>query len=119
MWVAPGSHFRDQTCSARSLAAAKQLSAARHWAPLARFIVWEAALGERAEARGAAAHFGYEFVRFGVKQAWACLFAALMLALIVGTYFFYPHGAPLAIIGISCGRSQLFAAQRRTIVRRE
>jgi uncharacterized membrane protein YoaT (DUF817 family) len=74
----------------------RQQSAARHWAPLARFIGWEAALGERAEARGAAAHFGYEFVRFGVKQAWACLFAALMLALIVGTYFFYPHGAPLA-----------------------
>ena len=26
-----------------------------------------------------------EFVLFGLKQAWACLFAALMLALLIGT----------------------------------
>jgi uncharacterized membrane protein YoaT (DUF817 family) len=71
-------------------------SAARLWAPLARFIDWEAALGEAAEARGRGAHFAYEFVRFGIKQAWACLFAASMLALIIGTYFLYPRGAALA-----------------------
>jgi uncharacterized membrane protein YoaT (DUF817 family) len=71
-------------------------SAARLWAPLARFIDWEAELGERAEARGRFAHFAYEFVRFGVKQAWACLFGALMLALLIGTYLFYPKGAALA-----------------------
>ena len=40
--------------------------------------------------------FVYEFVRFGVKQAWACLFGALMLALIVGTHYVYPAGASLA-----------------------
>jgi uncharacterized membrane protein YoaT (DUF817 family) len=71
-------------------------SAARTWPPLARFIDWEAALGEAAEAKGRAAHFAYEFVRFGVKQAWACLFGALLLALLIATHFFYPKGAALA-----------------------
>lgn len=75
---------------------ARSQSAARIWQPLAGFIDWEAELGERAEARGPAAHFIYEFVRFGVKQAWACLFGALLLALLIGTHFFYPKGAALA-----------------------
>jgi len=38
----------------------------------------------------------YEFALFGFKQGWACLFGALMLALLIGTYFFYPAHAPLA-----------------------
>ena len=38
----------------------------------------------------------YEFVRFGIKQGWACLFGALMLALLIGTHLFYPRGASLA-----------------------
>jgi uncharacterized membrane protein YoaT (DUF817 family) len=38
----------------------------------------------------------YEFLLFGFKQGWACLFGALMLALLLGTYFFYPVDAPLA-----------------------
>lgn len=38
----------------------------------------------------------HEFVRFGVKQAWACLFGAVMLALILGTHLLYPQGASLA-----------------------
>jgi len=75
---------------------ARRQSAARLWAPLAQFIDWEAELGERAEAHGRAAHFAYEFVRFGVKQAWACLFGALLLALLIATHFFYPKGAWLA-----------------------
>ena len=37
----------------------------------------------------------YEFLLFGFKQAWACLFGALMLALLLGTYLFYPDNAPL------------------------
>jgi uncharacterized membrane protein YoaT (DUF817 family) len=82
---------RDETDARRPLP-----SAARLWAPLARFIEREAALGERAEAKGRLTHFAYEFVRFGVKQAWACLFAGLMLALILGTYLWYPKGATLA-----------------------
>lgn len=71
-------------------------SAARIWPPLARFITWETAIGTRAEAHGRTAHFAYEFVRFGVKQAWACLFGALMLALLIATHLLYPKDAHLA-----------------------
>src|SRR6185369_9266133 len=38
----------------------------------------------------------YEFLLFGLKQAWACLFGALMLALILGTHLFWPQHAPIA-----------------------
>lgn len=38
----------------------------------------------------------YEFLLFGFKQAWACLFGGLMLALLLGTFLFYPANAPLA-----------------------
>lgn len=38
----------------------------------------------------------YEFLLFGFKQAWACLFGGLMLALLMGTHVLYPDGAPLA-----------------------
>ncbi|OGS50061.1 MAG: hypothetical protein A3J40_11485 [Erythrobacter sp. RIFCSPHIGHO2_12_FULL_63_10] len=32
----------------------------------------------------------YEFLLFGFKQAWACLFGALLLALLLGTHLYYP-----------------------------
>lgn len=38
----------------------------------------------------------YEFLLFGFKQGWACLFGALMLALLLGTHLFYPTDAALA-----------------------
>lgn len=37
----------------------------------------------------------YEFLLFGFKQAWACLFGALMLVLLLGTHLFYPTVTPL------------------------
>jgi len=37
----------------------------------------------------------YEFMVFGIKQGWACLFGGLMLFLILLTYLFYPPGAAL------------------------
>lgn len=37
----------------------------------------------------------YEFLRFGVKQAWACLFGGLLLGLMIVTKLWYPHGAAL------------------------
>jgi len=40
--------------------------------------------------------WAYEFLLFGLKQAWACLFAGLMLALILSTHLFWPKDAPLA-----------------------
>jgi hypothetical protein len=69
-------------------------SAAALWAPLARFIAVEERLGRWAQ-RGPARAFAYEFVRFGVKQAWACLFGAAMVTLIVGTHLWYPRDAAL------------------------
>lgn len=38
----------------------------------------------------------YEFLLFGFKQGWACLFGALMLALLFATWFWYPADAALA-----------------------
>jgi uncharacterized membrane protein YoaT (DUF817 family) len=40
--------------------------------------------------------FAYEFLLFGLKQAWACLFGAAMLALLIGTKFLWPAEAPIA-----------------------
>ena len=40
--------------------------------------------------------WAYEFLLFGLKQAWACLFGALMLALILTTHLFWPHNGPIA-----------------------
>ena len=37
----------------------------------------------------------YEFLLFGFKQGWACLFGGLMLALLLATHFLYPEGAAL------------------------
>ena len=36
-----------------------------------------------------------EFLVFGFKQGWACLFGGLMLALLLGTHLFWPDNAPL------------------------
>ncbi|MBE7247267.1 MAG: DUF817 domain-containing protein [Actinomycetospora chiangmaiensis] len=71
-------------------------SAARLWAPLAGFAAAEERLGERARARGPAAAGLYEFLRFGVKQGWACLFGGAMCGLLIVTHFVYPAGAPIA-----------------------
>jgi hypothetical protein len=48
-------------------------------------IAAEHALGLWAQSRGRVACGLYEFLRFGVKQAWASLFGALLLALIIAT----------------------------------
>lgn len=37
----------------------------------------------------------YEFLLFGFKQAWACLFGGLLLALLLVTHLFYPDDAAL------------------------
>ncbi len=75
---------------------ANRASAAANWPPIARFIALEARIGAAAQARGPAAVALYEFVRFGLKQGWACLFGGAMLALIIATHLAYPRHAPLA-----------------------
>lgn len=52
---------------------------ARPWAERSRYHAW-----------------AYEFLLFGLKQAWACMFGGLMLALLVGTHLLWPENAPLA-----------------------
>ena len=69
-------------------------SAALRWRPLRRFVVWEHRVAMRA-SRGRLTAFAHEFIRFGVKQAWACLFGGAMLALLLLTHRWYPAGAPL------------------------
>jgi uncharacterized membrane protein YoaT (DUF817 family) len=70
-------------------------SAAANWAPLARFIAADERIAQWAGKRPATV-FLYEFVRFGLKQGWACLFGGAMVALLVATSLWYPRGATLA-----------------------
>ena len=46
--------------------------------------------------RSQVGRWAFEFLMFGIKQAWACLFGGLMLALLLGTFLLYPDGSPLA-----------------------
>lgn len=70
-------------------------SQAALWPVLHRAIGWEARLGDDMAARGPVARFAYEFLRFGIKQGWACLFGGLLLALAILTRFLYPTHALL------------------------
>ena len=60
---------------------------------------WGRAWFERVRAhadRRAVTRYGFEFLMFGLKQGWACLFGALMLSLLLGTALVWPAGAPVA-----------------------
>lgn len=70
-------------------------SAAEIWAPLRPFIEGEARLGRFMAARRWTAAC-YEFLRFGLKEGWACLFGGIAVALMIATWRFYPATAPLA-----------------------
>jgi uncharacterized membrane protein YoaT (DUF817 family) len=70
-------------------------SAAAIWPPLARFIDLEDRLGGRMAGRPVVSAC-YEFVRFGMKQAWACLFGGIVVFLLIATYAAYPRDASLA-----------------------
>jgi len=74
---------------------ARATSAAAIWAPLRPFIAGERRLGQ-VMARRPWTSALYEFFRFGLKQGWACLFGGIAVALMIGTYRFYPAHAPLA-----------------------
>ena len=65
-------------------------SAGRRWSRL------DCALARRAARCGHVGAFAYEFLCFGLKQASACLFGGLMVALLVGSWRWYPAHAPLA-----------------------
>ena len=56
----------------------------------------EAAFATAFTARSRAHLALYEFVRFGIKEGWACLFGALMLGLLLATHLWWPAHAPVA-----------------------
>ncbi|MAK60048.1 MAG: hypothetical protein CMK09_03620 [Ponticaulis sp.] len=56
---------------------------------------WHLALRQK-WVRGPVSAAANEFLLFGIKQGWACLFGGIMLGLIVLTYLFYPADAGLA-----------------------
>jgi uncharacterized membrane protein YoaT (DUF817 family) len=59
------------------------------------FDAWAHRRLDRTPSTGAAAVL-VEFLVFGLKQAWACLFGALMLAIIVAARLWYPEDAIVA-----------------------
>ncbi|WP_114395360.1 DUF817 domain-containing protein [Oleisolibacter albus] len=71
-------------------------SSAASWPALARFIGREQVFAATMAARGPLGLAIYEFLRFGMKQAWACLYGGLLLALLLGTSLVYPRDAVLA-----------------------
>jgi uncharacterized membrane protein YoaT (DUF817 family) len=70
-------------------------SAAAVWPILHRFIAGERAIGARM-AQNAWTAALYEFIRFGMKQAWACLFGGAVVFLLIATYLVYPKDAALS-----------------------
>jgi uncharacterized membrane protein YoaT (DUF817 family) len=70
-------------------------SAAGNWAPLVRFIAADERLAHWAGKRPVTLVL-YEFIRFGLKQGWACLFGGAMVGLLIATSQWYPRGAPLS-----------------------
>ncbi|MDO9432533.1 MAG: DUF817 domain-containing protein [Phenylobacterium sp.] len=59
---------------------------------VARFDAFARPWAERGRWRG----YAYEFLLFGLKQAWACLFGGAMLALLILTHFFWPADPVIA-----------------------
>ncbi|MAN72756.1 MAG: hypothetical protein CME85_01075 [Henriciella sp.] len=60
---------------------------------------WLSARRERIRqrlVRGAWSTALFEFLSFGIKQGWACIFGGLLLALMLGTHLYYPEDAWLS-----------------------
>jgi uncharacterized membrane protein YoaT (DUF817 family) len=73
----------------------KMEAPARQARPGLRRFRFDAKLARRAARFGVAGTFGYEFLCFGLKQASACLFGGLMVALLVASWRWYPAHAAL------------------------
>jgi uncharacterized membrane protein YoaT (DUF817 family) len=61
-------------------------------AKVAAFDDWARPWARRSKWNG----WAYEFLLFGLKQAWACLFGGAMIVLLVGTHLFWPDDAIIA-----------------------
>jgi uncharacterized membrane protein YoaT (DUF817 family) len=62
---------------------------ATRWLSVRRMVAREALIGRKL-ARWHSASALYEFLRFGVKQGWACLFGGIAVGLMIATWRFYP-----------------------------
>ena len=60
-----------------------------------RWLEWLKGISKRRIMPLPYGQFWHEFLIFGVKQAWACLFAATLIAAILTTYLWYPKSAPV------------------------
>jgi uncharacterized membrane protein YoaT (DUF817 family) len=69
--------------------------ASARWPLLAALAGREARIGAWFARRGRFSAGLYEFLRFGVKQGWACLFGGILLGLIIATRLWYPQHAAL------------------------
>jgi uncharacterized membrane protein YoaT (DUF817 family) len=78
-----------------SNAVALKANAATSWPPLRHVMAGEARFG-RQMARWRWTAAAHEFLRFGIKQGWACLFGGIAVGLMILTAWFYPSHAPLA-----------------------
>jgi uncharacterized membrane protein YoaT (DUF817 family) len=76
-----------------AMVGARGISVDRLFVAVARL---ERRIASYARFRGGLTAGFYEFVRFGLKQAWACLFGGIMLALLVASHLFYPADAVVA-----------------------
>jgi len=70
-------------------------SAAEDFGPLRDFVAADARLARWARGGSSARRWLYEFARFGFKQAVACVFGGLLVALMIATHYLYPRDAPL------------------------
>ena len=64
------------------------------WAFLGRLMLAELRFAQQLKDDGIKS-YAYEFLRFGVKLGWACLFGGALLALLIATHLFYPRDALL------------------------
>jgi len=71
------------------------MSSGNFWPLIARFQEREVRWGVRMRRHRISA-FLYEFLRFGVKQAWACLFGGAMVGLLVASHYAYPQNVWLS-----------------------
>lgn len=60
-----------------------------------RVLAFDAVARPWAE-RGRLRAWGYEFLLFGLKRAWACLFGGALLALLIATRLWWPADGPLS-----------------------
>ena len=75
-----------------------------------RLLTRAQAWADRSRLRG----YAFEFLWFGLKQGWACLFGGLMLALIVGTFLWWPETAPISRYDFLCVGAVLIQAAMLT-----